>query len=230
MFGDGATAVTNDVSTPAGATTGYNHTYATIGDKAVSINCSNEVSSLTVTLTQKVQERITGLRLSRGGQDSGDPLVIPWEVDTGSDIVWATATMSPGSDLGVNVADASGYKWNSDDKGYLSGGTILTVNLSATNDINSVDISEQYEITTAIGGFTATASTENTTTGTSITYTVSWTIGSNVNVTLIYTDSNVDSQLYSGDWPSGKTVTFTHVFLDGGTFNVEVGKTFARRH
>ena len=217
------------MTTPAGTTTGFDHIYNTIGDKTVTVNCSNDVSWDSVTLTQKVQERITNLRLSRLGQDSGDPVIIPWEVDTGSDIVWSTAEMNAGSGaipLTVNPADSSGHKWNSDNKGVLAGGTTLTISLTATNDINSDTFSGQYVITTAIQGFSAMASTDNTTSGKPITYTVSWSVGSDVNVTLVYTDGNVDSQVYGGDWPSGNTVTFTHAFQDGGTFDVQVGQAF----
>lgn len=167
-----------------------------------------------------MQERIAGLRLTQMGQDSNAPVIILWEVDAGSHILW-TATMSPGpSDLATNRVGTSGYRWESDNKGVL-GSTILTINITAANDINNLTISESYEITTAISGFTATASTDNTTTGTVITYSVSCAGGSDVNVTLIYQDGDVDSQQYPGDWSGTKT--FTHAFQDGGNFHVEVG-------
>ena len=83
-------------------------------------------------------------------------------------------------------------------------------------------LTETYELTTAIDGFQATASTYNTTTGTNVVFTVWMTKGSNVNVTLIYQDGTVDSDLYPGDWTNGAQQTYTHAFQDGGRFFVEV--------
>ncbi|KAL8606997.1 hypothetical protein ACOMHN_041386 [Nucella lapillus] len=220
-WGDGQTETTDEVSTPPGATTNRTHTYTTQGDKAFAVNCSNMVSSQAQAFTQKVQERIEGLVLGRQGQDSTQVVEVLWSVNKGSQIAWS-GTFNGIVDLTVNAAKSNpgAYYWTSDPLGVLSSNQ-YPVNVTGSNDISSATVLATYTLTTAIAGCAISASTANTTTGTTVVYTLTLTKGSDVNLTIDYKDGSTDRKLYPGDW-TGPTKTYNHAFVNGGRYTVEV--------
>ena len=101
-FGDGsANYITNDTDTsahgrsrPKGGrayTTIVSYTYNTTGHYNVSVNCSNSVSMENVIIGVKVQERISGLRLTKTSQDKDTPVIICWRVKF---FVWSYGALS----------------------------------------------------------------------------------------------------------------------------------------
>ena len=101
-FGDGsADYITNDIDTSAHGknrtkvdftyATIVSYTYNTTGHYNVSVNCSNSVSMENVTIGVKVQERISGLRLTKTSQDKDTPVIVCWRVKF---FVWSYGAIS----------------------------------------------------------------------------------------------------------------------------------------
>ncbi|PVD37765.1 hypothetical protein C0Q70_00366 [Pomacea canaliculata] len=216
-FGDGTATNTSDpVSTPVG-TTSYLHTFPAPNVYIVNVTCTNLVSALSVSLVQRVQERITGLRLTREGQDTMLEVIVPWTLATGSHVTWVC--LLDGVAMGVDSA-ASNVPlklWQSVSMGKKPGGAKI-VNITASNEVSNLTLSTTYLLVTKIVGPRATASTNKTTTGNDIIYTVGVSTGSDVVVIVNYNDGSVDNKTYSGD--QGFSDTFKHNFFNGGLYVV----------
>lgn len=222
-FGDGTATNTSDpVSTPVG-TTSYLHTFPAPNVYIVNVTCTNLVSALSVSLVQRVQERITGLRLTREGQDTMLDVIVPWTLATGSHVTWVC--LLDGVAMGVDSA-ASNVPlklWQSVSMGKKPGGAKI-VNITASNEVSNLTLSTTYLLVTKIVGPRATASTNKTTTGNDIIYTVGVSAGSDVVVIVNYNDGSVDNKTYSGD--QGFSDTFKHNFFNGGLYVVNVSNAF----
>ena len=218
----GINTIETSLDIPIGTSTFF-HSFSVIGETTITVNCSNDVSSISASQTVEVEERITHLRLLKSGQDKDVPVVIPWTVDTGSNITWTALITSPTKhplEVLENHTDLNKHSFHSASLGKLDP-VILTVQITASNNINSESLTETYEITSEIINFIVTASTHNTTTGQMVTFTYDMDQGSNVNVAINYNDGLSDNEQYSGEW-SGTADEFAHAFINGDDYRVTV--------
>ncbi|XP_076441543.1 uncharacterized protein LOC143280679 [Babylonia areolata] len=223
-YDDGSSDDTTDeVSTPSGdpTPTTRHHSFSTRGSKSVIVTCANDVSLVTSAMTLVVQERIRGLRLSHRGQDEEDNVVISWQVESGSDVHWAVSFNGNSLQVNYTASGGSSHEWRSEDMGRYPAG-INTVSVTGSNDVNSVNITQDYEVTVAVAGFRVSSSPNPAKPGDEVAFTVNVDKGKDVNITLVYSDGDVSTALFPGNVVPGTSKTFRYRFFHGGRHLVKV--------
>ncbi|RUS88492.1 hypothetical protein EGW08_003750 [Elysia chlorotica] len=88
-FGDGTVTENTDEAELIALSFTKTHLYLSAGSYTITVTCSNNVSSQVATTVARIQQTITGLRMTSEGADKGDDFYIRWEVSAGTEITFA---------------------------------------------------------------------------------------------------------------------------------------------
>ncbi|KAH9502511.1 hypothetical protein Btru_068873 [Bulinus truncatus] len=194
-----------------------NYTFVAPGSYTINVTCSNEVSSVWRTVSVQVQDQIVNFRLLTVGANINTPFNIEWATDGGTAVNFVLTL----DGKTINYTRAVGYtnRWISDRQAGRTA-VVLPLRLTASNAVSYFYIDANFTILTAIVNPSLTTTAVNATSHEPLKFTVNMDAGSDVNVTLDYGDGVSESYVapLGSDWTA--PYNFTHVYLNGGRFNV----------
>lgn len=186
---------------------GKTHTFNTIGEKQVTVEVFNEVSSKTVSKRVSVQEVISGLIFSvtNGTQDSyiatGVSIFLQGKVVTGTNVTW-TWLLDGKTETGKKTSVI------------FQEPKIATVTLNATNGVSSQVFSKEFFVQERIDKLDFKASKNVVAVNEKVDFIISMAAGSDVDLILSISG---DATVYAK-----RNQNYSHVFSRVGTYNANL--------